>query len=119
MTLTFTMKRHDTLPIRTLSLIQTDPNNPAAMIPVDLTSAASAKLIAKIPNALPAITFTTPLTFGTPRTGGTVIYTAASGDTATSGTYQAEVEVTWTTPAGVETFPNDGYFTIIVVDDLG
>lgn len=117
MSLSFTMKRHDTLPLRTISLIQTNPAGTPATIPVDLTNAASAKLIAK--QSPGAGSFVSVLAFGSPKTGGTVIYTPVAGDTAISGAYQAEVEITWTTPAGVETFPNDTYFTITIVDDLG
>lgn len=117
MALSFTMKEHDSLPTRTISLIQTDPANPNATIPVDLTNAASAKLIAKVPPS--GATFTSVLAFGSPRSGGTVIYTPIAADTAVAGSYQAEVEITWSTPAGVETFPNDTYFTINIIADLG
>lgn len=118
MALDFTMKRHDTLPLRTISLTQTNPANANAVIPVDLTNASSAKLIAKIP-AVGGDSFISTLAFGSPRTGGTVIYTPVAGDTDSSGDYQAEIEITWATPAGIETFPNDGYFTIHIKDDLG
>lgn len=118
MALSFTMKQHDTLPTRTISLLQTNPANTSGpMIAVDLTNAASAKLIAKVQNG--AGSFVSTLAFGSPRSGGTVIYTPVAGDSAIVGAYQAEVEITWTTPAGVETFPNDTYFTITIVGDLG
>lgn len=117
MPLQFTMKQHDTLPKRTISLVQTDPTNPSGpMIPVDLTTATSAKLIARTAGGSPT-TFTSVLAFGTPRTGGTLIYTPVAGDSAVAGQFQAEVEVT--SPTGIETFPNDGYFTIFIIGDLG
>jgi hypothetical protein len=38
-------------------------------------------------------------------------------DTNTAGTYYGEVEVTYADNT-VETFPNNGYFTIIIKEDL-
>lgn len=48
---------------------------------------------------------------------GRVEYTWSSGDTDTAGTYYGEIEVTYGDGA-VETFPNSGYFTIIIQEDL-
>ncbi len=48
---------------------------------------------------------------------GRVEYTWASGDTDTAGTYYGEIEVTFADNS-VETFPNSGYFTIIIQEDL-
>ena len=49
--------------------------------------------------------------------GGTVQYNWVTGDTSDIGSYQAEFEVTY--PAGgIETFPNDGYIRIEVIDDI-
>lgn len=47
---------------------------------------------------------------------GTVEYAWASGDTDTSGAYNAEVEVMWGTEP--QTFPSTGYFAITITDDL-
>lgn len=49
--------------------------------------------------------------------GGRVEYSWASGDTDTAGTYYGEIEVTYG-DLTVETFPNNGYFTIIIQEDL-
>lgn len=50
---------------------------------------------------------------------GLVEYAWQDGDTDTSGVYNAEVEIDWGgTPAELQTFPNEGYFTITIVDDL-
>ena len=49
--------------------------------------------------------------------GGRVEYTWASGDTDSAGTYYGEIEVTYG-DLTVETFPNNGYFTIIIQEDL-
>lgn len=48
---------------------------------------------------------------------GSVSYAWSGSDTDTAGTYYGEIEVTYG-DATVETFPNDGYFTIIIKEDL-
>lgn len=48
---------------------------------------------------------------------GTVKYEWVTGDTATSGIYEAEFEVTYSGGV-IETFPNDGYIRIVVTDDV-
>lgn len=47
-----------------------------------------------------------------------VAYKWATGDTASAGNYSAEWEIAWS-DGGYETIPNDGYFSIEVVADLG
>ena len=49
--------------------------------------------------------------------GGRVEYSWAVGDTDTAGTYYGEIEVTYG-DGTVETFPNNGYFTVIIQEDL-
>lgn len=46
-----------------------------------------------------------------------VEYSWQAGDTDTAGTYYGEIEVTYGDNS-VETFPNSGYFTIIIKEDL-
>ena len=48
---------------------------------------------------------------------GRVEYTWSSGDTDEAGTYYGEIEITYGDDT-VETFPNSGYFTIIIQEDL-
>lgn len=48
---------------------------------------------------------------------GVVKYDWVAGDTDTAGTYYGEIEVTYG-DATVETFPNNGYFTILIKEDL-
>ena len=57
-----------------------------------------------------------PMTI-TNHTGGEVLYSWVGADTNTAGTYYGEVEVTYADNT-VETFPNNGYFTVIVKEDL-
>jgi predicted dehydrogenase len=48
---------------------------------------------------------------------GVVQYNWIADDTVTIGSYQAEFEVTY--PDGtIETFPNDGYIRVEIIDDI-
>lgn len=49
--------------------------------------------------------------------GGEVTYSWISADTDTVGSYEAELEVQWN-DGKVETFPNDGYWTVTIADDI-
>jgi hypothetical protein len=49
---------------------------------------------------------------------GRVKYNFTSSDTDTADTYEAEFQVTYTN-GDVQTFPNDGYFDVIIKDDIG
>lgn len=48
---------------------------------------------------------------------GQVSYSWSASDTDTAGTYYGEIEITYS-DSKVETFPNNGYFTIIINEDL-
>ncbi len=50
-------------------------------------------------------------------TTGKVSYDWSALDTDTAGTYYGEIEITYS-DSKVETFPNNGYFTIIIHEDL-
>lgn len=49
---------------------------------------------------------------------GIVWFVFEMGDTNETGSYQAEFEVTFS-DARVETFPNDGFILINIINDLG
>lgn len=49
---------------------------------------------------------------------GGVQYDWATGDTAVPGQFEGEFEVTFT-DASVLTFPNDGYFPIVIAAQIG
>jgi hypothetical protein len=48
---------------------------------------------------------------------GLVRYNWIADDTDTIGSYQAEFEVTYA-DASIETFPNDGYIRVEIIDDI-
>ncbi len=48
---------------------------------------------------------------------GSVKYVWTATDTATAGSFQAELEVTYTNGA-IETFPNDQSISIVITEDL-
>ena len=48
---------------------------------------------------------------------GKVRYNWSASDTASLGTYEGESEVTFA-DSPIETFPNNGFFSITVTDDL-
>lgn len=53
----------------------------------------------------------------TSASNGQVTYDWSASDTDTAGTYYGEIEITYS-DSKVETFPNNGYFTIIINEDL-
>jgi hypothetical protein len=57
-----------------------------------------------------AVTIVSPL-------DGAVRYNWIAADTDTIGSYQAEFEVTYA-DASIETFPNDGYIRVEIIDDI-
>ena len=105
----FYIKQNDLLPVITATLKDGDKN------PVDLSTATSVKFLmrkvgasaAKV-NAAAAIT---------DAVGGDVTYSWVGTDTDTTGDYQAEWEVNWGTKT--ETFPNDGWLRVKILDDIG
>lgn len=48
---------------------------------------------------------------------GRVRYAWQTGDTGTPGTFQGEFEVKYST-CEIETFPNDGFLAIKIIDDI-
>jgi hypothetical protein len=53
----------------------------------------------------------------TPKTGGFVHYDWITGDTATLGTYKAEIEIHWPGSKS-QTAPTNSYWTVEIVADL-
>lgn len=109
----FTLKQNDTRPRLQRYITQTVNG---ATSPVDLTSASQVKLNARLTSAA-AVVFTGVATMTTV-SSAYLTYTFTAGQTATNGIYDAEWEITYS-DGGIETVPNDGYFSIEIVDDLG
>jgi len=104
----FRIKTNDTGPV--LSVTLTDANGNGIGL-----AGASARFHMKAFGA-------TSLKIDAPATiiddvNGVVKYDWLAGDTDTAGTYYGEIEVTYADTT-VETFPNNGYFTIIIKEDL-
>ncbi len=105
----FRIKTNDTGPV--LSVTLTDANgNPVGL------AGAYARFHMKAFGAT-SLKIDAPATVDISLPAGTVRYDWVAGDTDTAGTYYGEIEVTYG-DATVETFPNNGYFTIIIKEDL-
>jgi hypothetical protein len=105
----FTIKRNDRRPRWRYGLtVNGDPMN--------LTGATAVRFIMKQGSTIKINKLAMTVVDATT---GVVEYAWASGDTDTTGTYNVEVEVDWGgSPAELQTFPNEGYFTVNIVDDL-
>jgi hypothetical protein len=100
------LKANDTRPILEIHL-QEDGS------PLDLTDVTDSKLLMKSGAVLierECEVVDAP--------NGVVEVTFLAEDTASAGTYQAEVELTYS-DGGVETVPNNGYAAITIQPDLG
>lgn len=106
-----TLKQNDTWPPLTFTLSGTGG-------PIDLTTATSIKVILKTASVV--VTGTATKDPDQVVNKGKATYTWAVGDTAVIGTYDVEFEVNWGgSPAKIETFPNTGYLSLEIKDDLG
>jgi hypothetical protein len=84
---------------------------------VDLTTATSA-VFNMVPEGGGAVKINRgSATIDSPPTNGQVTYAWGTADTNTVGTFNAEIEVLWA-DGKPETFPNDSYWTVEIVDDL-
>ena len=107
--MSFYIKQNDTVPSLRADL--RDGDNAA----IDLTGASVKFIMRAIGGNTAVINASASIVS---EAGGTVQYNWQVGDTATIGSYQAEFEVTYS-GGTVETFPNDGYIRIEILDDLG
>jgi hypothetical protein len=105
----FTIKQGDTRPKLVAVLSESGT-------PIDLTTATSVKLLMRVTGSVGAAKVDAAATI-TSAAAGEVTYTWLAADTDTAGTYDAEWEITWS-DGGIETVPNDGYFTVVVGDDI-
>lgn len=102
---TYAVKRGDTWP--KLAIVCTDDG-----APVDLTTAASIRIIGR---QFGVTIFSKSVTGDV---NGLVLASLVAGDTDRSGPMSVEVEVTWS-PTEIQTFPPDTYLTLDIVEDLG
>jgi hypothetical protein len=102
----FAIKRADTRPF--IKAILKDNG-----APIDLTTASEVRFLM----SGGGVAVGGSCQFGN-REAGEVIYAWTPQDTFREGQYQAEWEVRWA-DGGIETFPDTGYNTIVVVADLG
>lgn len=105
----FYIKQNDTSP--SIRAILKDGDE----VPIDLTGATVRFHMRTIGGATVKVDADAEVV--SPTTAGIVQYDWGNGDTDTVGTYQAEFEVTLDGGA-VETFPNNGYITIEITDDI-
>ena len=106
--MTFYIKQNDTSPIMQATLQDADGNA------VDLTG--SSVRFHMRPLGGTTVTVDAAASIVT-ALSGIVRYVWDAADTAIIGSYQAEFEVTYA-DASVETFPNNGYIRVEIIDDI-
>ena len=106
--MTFYVKQNDTSPAMLATLQDADGNS------TDLTAASVRFHMRRI--GIPDVIVDAPAVIVTP-SEGLVRYDWVAADTVSIGSYQAEFEVTYA-DASIETFPNDGYIRVEIIDDI-
>jgi hypothetical protein len=112
--MTFIIKQNDTRPAYVAVLKEDFGLETEA--PVDLTNATSVRFLARKAGQDDVLNIDGEADIDD-AVNGIVSYTWGAGDTAESGEYEIEIEVTWN-DSGVETFPNGSYASMTIVDDL-
>ena len=106
--MTFFVKQNDTSP--KLAATLKDGNGQV----VDVTGASVRFHMAKLNSSTVITDASATVTNGS---AGTVEYAWTASDTASIGTFRGESEVTF--PTGlIETYPNSGYISIQITDDI-
>lgn len=110
------MKQNDTAPELVYDLV--DNFGLPGETAMDLTNATSVtfKMRAEDASAASAPLISRAMTIDD-ADGGRVVHTWVEGDTDTPGSYRVEFEILWS-DGTIETVPNDGYMTLVIVDDL-
>ena len=103
----YTWKTGDTGPTNVTTLLDRDGN------PADLTG-ATVKFLMRRGAAVKINAFAEIVD----PAAGTVRYHRTGGDTDTVGVYQAEYEVVFSS-GDRQTFPEGGYLTVVINDDIG
>lgn len=106
------MKQNDTRPAMFRSLSQTIDGASSVL---SLAAASRVDLYFRPQNSAYVIAGTCAIASAV---GGVVRHDWIAGETATTGVFNAEFQITWN-DGGIETVPNDGYFSVEFVDDIG
>lgn len=106
----FSIKQNDTGP--PLEAVLSDAEGP-----IDLSTATSVKLLLRGQKRIGAVTVSGVCTIVTPLLGE-VKYTWVPADTIVADLYLAEFEIQWA-DGTIWTIPNDKYFYVDMLDDLG
>jgi hypothetical protein len=112
--MTFIIKQNDTRPAYVATLKEDVGTEDEAA--VDLTNADTIRFLARLSSETGVLNIDGVADIDD-AVNGVISYTWAEGDTALAGDYDVEIEVTWT-DGGVETFPNEGYASMTITDDL-
>ena len=111
MTTPATIKRGDRKPDLTLTVTN-------AGAPVDLTSASAVRLLIRAKNDRSGGAPYLDVALAGRPANGVLTYAWGASDTATAGSYDVEVEVTW--PGSLkQTFPGGAYGALLILADLG
>lgn len=111
---TFYIKEGDRLPAITGTVKDGDG------VEVNLTGCTAKFIMSLVPGGTPVVNAAASILAGIPPVGYPcrLSYAFLAGETDVSATYYAEFEVTF--PGGVlETFPNNGYISVVIGKDLG
>jgi hypothetical protein len=110
----FTIKQDDTRPVYVVPLVS---DFGGANDPIDLTDATAVKFLMRLQGDTGPPKVNAPAVI-TDAAAGEVTYTWDAADTDVAGTYEVEFQITWS-DGGVQTIPNDSYFTVEIKTDLG
>jgi hypothetical protein len=107
----FKMKQGDTRPNLPFQMFQPDK-----VTPLSLAAATSVSIAVRPKNDV-TMTFKKACVI-TDVDLGTGYYDWDVGDTAIAGNFQYEFEIVWNN-GDIQTVPVDGYFDLVIVDDIG
>ncbi len=114
MAVDFEIKQDDTLPSMSATLQKTVSGS---LTPINLTAATRVDLMLKETNAQGAPVTVKKQAVVIDATNGVVRVDWIAGNTAAAGIFNAEFQIT--SAAGIQTVPNDGYFQVEFLADLG
>ena len=111
----FTIKQNDRRP--SFVVILKDNFGEEDEATVDLTSATSAVFNMRTQAGTALKVNRGSATIDSPASNGQVTYAWGTADTNTVGDFDAEIAIVWS-DGKEETWPNDSYWTVTIVDDL-